>query len=51
MMKGLNQWMGKFKTADINRSGTIEYNELDQAIHDSWGYKLSPHVIEVIIKR
>jgi len=46
----LNQWKKTFMQYDRDRSGTIEAHELHNTIA-SWGYKLSPPALNVIVKR
>jgi len=46
----LNQWKTTFMTFDRDRSGTIDPNELHQAI-SSWGYNVSPQALRIIITR
>ncbi|XP_066289595.1 sorcin-like isoform X2 [Branchiostoma lanceolatum] len=46
----LNQWKTTFMQHDRDRSGTVEPHELHAAI-TSWGYRLSPQTLNVIVKR
>lgn len=46
----LNQWKNTFMQYDRDRSGTVDPNELHAAI-SSWGYRLSPQALNIIVTR
>lgn len=50
LWNALNQWKNTFMTYDRDRSGTVDPNELHQAIR-SWGYNLTPQALNITVTR
>ncbi|XP_061918612.1 sorcin-like isoform X2 [Entelurus aequoreus] len=50
LWQALNGWKSSFVSYDRDRSGTVEGNEMQQAI-TSMGYNMSPHAMNAIMRR
>ncbi|XP_011270782.1 sorcin, variant [Capsaspora owczarzaki ATCC 30864] len=50
LWNSLNQWKHTYYTVDRDRSGTVNEQELHQAIR-TYGYNLSPEAFRVVFKR
>ncbi|KAF0046259.1 hypothetical protein F2P81_002788 [Scophthalmus maximus] len=50
LFTALNGWKQNFMMFDQDRSGSIEHNEMTQAVN-AMGYRISPQAVNAIIKR
>lgn len=50
MWVAVSQWKQTFQSHDADRSGTVEPQELHNAIK-TWGYELSPQAVNIIVRR
>jgi Ca2+-binding EF-hand superfamily protein len=50
LWKYIEDWKQCFQSFDVDRSGTIDQQELSQALH-RFGYNISPELVQLMIRK